>query len=264
VLVFAGIAFAVTIIFRADVDSQGGAYATGVLVLMSSAAVAVTFRLWRTGGGRPFALISAVFIYTTCVNIVERPEGIRIASFFIALTIAMSLLSRALRSTELRVSKIHFSDDALELLATDNDQLIRIIAHRPRTQTEEEYTRKDAEARISHHLSRDEDLIFLEVAPSDASDFDAPLVVEGVRVGPHRVLRTKSPAIPNAIAALLIQIGKMTGKLPHAYFGWTEGNPIGYLFRFLFLGEGDVAPITREVLRQRISDPNKRPTVHVS
>jgi hypothetical protein len=56
----------------------------------------------------------------------------------------------------------------------------------------------------------------------------------------------------------------MTGKLPHAYFGWTEGNPIGYLFRFLFLGEGDVAPITREVLRQHIGDPKKRPSVHVS
>jgi hypothetical protein len=91
-----------------------------------------------------------------------------------------------------------------------------------------------------------------------------PLHVEGARVGKHRILRARSPAVPNAIAALLIQIGKMTGKLPHAYFGWTEGNPIGYLFRFLFLGEGDVAPITREVLRQHIRDPKKRPSVHVS
>ena len=189
---------------------------------------------------------------------------IRIASFFIFFTVAMSLLSRALRSTELRVSTIVFTDEALNLLATDNDQLIRIIAHRPRTRSEEEYETKEFDARISHHLTAEEELIFLEVEPADASDFDAPLVVDGVSVGKHRVLRTRSPAIPNAIAALLIQIGKMTGKLPHAYFGWTEGNPIGYLFRFLFLGEGDVAPITREVLRQRIADPKKRPTVHVS
>ena len=40
VLVFITIGFIVTIIFNADVDAQGGAYATGVLVLMSSAAVA--------------------------------------------------------------------------------------------------------------------------------------------------------------------------------------------------------------------------------
>ena len=36
------ITFLVTIIFKANVEAQGGAYATGVLVLMTSAAVAVT------------------------------------------------------------------------------------------------------------------------------------------------------------------------------------------------------------------------------
>jgi hypothetical protein len=264
VSLFTLIAFAVTIIFAADVDAQGGAYATGVLVLMSSAAVAVTVRLWHTGVRYAFGAVSLVFLYTTLVNILERPEGIRIASFFIALTVSTSLLSRALRSTELRVRGIEFSDEALNLLSTDNDQLIRIIANRPRNGTQEEYDRKDTDARINHHLTPEEDLIFLEIEPCDASEFDLPIKVEGVRVGRHRVLRAQSPAVPNAIAALLIRIGKMTGKLPHAYFGWTEGNPIGYLFRFLFLGEGDVAPITREVLRKNIPDPKRRPTVHVS
>jgi hypothetical protein len=79
----------------------------------------------------------------------------------------------------------------------------------------------------------------------------------------HRVLRCVSPAIPNAIAALLLFIRDRTGQLPHAYFGWTEGNPIAYLLKFLAFGEGDTAPVTREVLRQAEPDPARRPRIHV-
>ena len=87
--------------------------------------------------------------------------------------------------------------------------------------------------------------------------------VEGVQVGPYRVLRCQSPAIPNAIAALLLYIRDETAQLPHVYFGWTEGNPITYLLKFLAFGEGDTAPVTREVLRQSEPDPLRRPRVHV-
>jgi hypothetical protein len=78
VIVFIAIAFIVTILFRADVDAQGGAYATGVLVLMTSAAVAVTIAMRESRLRIPFGLITAVFAYTTVLNIFERPEGIKI------------------------------------------------------------------------------------------------------------------------------------------------------------------------------------------
>ena len=264
VLVFTAIAFLVTIIFKADVDAQGGAYATGVLVLMTSAALAVTISLWSSKLRPIFVVVTAVFIYTTALNIWERPEGIKIASFFIALTVATSLVSRALRATELRAREVVFDEAARAFIESDGDRLIRIVAHRPRTRTLEEYDRKDRVTRESHHIPHNEHLIFIEIEPSDASDFSKDLVIRGYKVGRHQILRTESPAIPNAMAAILIALSKRTGRLAHAYFGWTEGNPIGYLFRFMFLGEGDVAPITREVLRKRIPDPADRPFIHVS
>jgi hypothetical protein len=46
-LVFTGTAFLITVVFDADVDAQGGAYATGVLVLITSAATAVTLSARR-------------------------------------------------------------------------------------------------------------------------------------------------------------------------------------------------------------------------
>ena len=106
-------------------------------------------------------------------------------------------------------------------------------------------------------------MLFLEVARGDASEFSEVLLVQGVRVEGYCVLRCKSPAIPNAIAALLLHIRDRTGKIPHVYFGWTEGNPVAYLLKFLAFGEGDTAPVTREVLRQAEADPLRRPWVHV-
>jgi hypothetical protein len=50
--------------------------------------------------------------------------------------------------------------------------------------------------------------------------------------------------VANAFAALLmIDLEKRTGKVPHAYFKWHDGNPIVNLFAFLFFGEGDPAPL---------------------
>ena len=106
-------------------------------------------------------------------------------------------------------------------------------------------------------------MLFVEVRPGDVSEFSDVLTVEGVDVDGHHVLRCVSPAVPNAIAALLLYLRDETSKIPHAYFGWTEGNPITYLLKFLAFGEGDTAPVTREVLRQAEPDPLRRPRIHV-
>jgi hypothetical protein len=265
VTLFTGIAFFITIIFNADVTAQGGAYATGVLVLMTSAALAVTLGLAHRQDRKwtIFAAITLIFIYTTITNVIERPDGVQIATWFIVTIIVTSLISRVLRSTELRVQGVKADPLAEQFLREAANVPIRIIANRPDTGLPEEYARKLRDAQESHHLPPDARVLFVEVKPSDASQFSEVLVVEGATVGGHRVLRCASPAIPNAIAALLLFIRDQTRNIPHAYFGWTEGNPIVYLLKFLAFGEGDTAPVTREVLRQAEPDPELRPRIHV-
>jgi hypothetical protein len=63
---------------------------------------------------------------------------------------------------------------------------------------------------------------------------------------------------------LLIQLKQMTGGIPQVYFHWTDVDPVINLMRFVFLGEGDTAPLTHEILRRAIKDPAQRPIVHVS
>jgi hypothetical protein len=264
VVIFTGVAFVVTILFNADVIAQGGAYATGVLVLMGSAALAVTLAARRQH--RPYwgyLLLTIVFGYTTLVNIVERPEGIKIASIFIVSIVLTSLISRVMRSTELRVHGVDADETARSFISQAAAGTVRIIANRPDAGDAAEYDHKLREARDSHHLPAEEMPLFVEVRPGDASAFSDRLTVTGVQVAGHHVLRCTSPAIPNAIAALLLYIRDETRKIPHAYFGWTEGNPIAYLLKFLAFGEGDTAPVAREVLRQTEPDPLRRPRIHV-
>jgi hypothetical protein len=97
----------------------------------------------------------------------------------------------------------------------------------------------------------------------DASEFAAPVRVSAEEIGGFRVLRAEGTAVPNTIAAVLLAIRDRMRKPPHAYFGWAEGNPLKYLARFIFFGEGDIAPVTREILRQTDPDPATRPAIHV-
>ncbi len=269
-LVFTTVAFAVTVIFKADVDAQGGAYATGVLVLMSSAAVAVTISEWRRKGWGAktvgFLLITLVFIYTTCVNMVERADGIKIASFFIGAIVILSFLSRVWRTTELRVDRVELDEMARRFIeeAGQSSGEMCIIANRPGGPGDAtEYDLKEREQREDNHIPKTDKVIFLEVKVCDASEFSDVMEVKGVEVGRHRILRAESSTVPNSIAALLLDIRDMSGKIPHAYFGWSEGNPIKHIVSYIVFGEGDTAPVTREVLRQVEEDPERRPAIHV-
>ena len=171
----------VTIAFQADVDEQAGAYATGVLALMTSAAIAVFLTELRRGHRRAaafFAVVSAIFVYTFVVTIVERPEGLLIALLFIAMILIVSVASRISRSTELRVRDVVYDEGATALLdrTSDGRNPLRFIANKLQAGDDSEYDEKSLEVRVDNHLKGWQKALFIEVEITDASDFDSPVL----------------------------------------------------------------------------------------
>jgi hypothetical protein len=267
VLVFAGIAFFVTWYFKADVNAQGGAYATGVLVLITSASIAVTLTARRRHNLPAtlfFAVVAAIFVYTTVANVIERPDGLRIGALFILAILVVSLLSRAGRAFQLRGAGITFDTTAEEFIeAAAKCGTLYLIPNEPDARDATEYRDKAREIRAENNLPKWAPLIFVEVTVSDASDFETQLEILGEERFGHRILTVRSSVVANTIAEITLAIRDRTGLVPHLYFTWTEGNPVTNLLRFLFIGDGEVAPVTREVLREAEPDPERRPRVHV-
>ncbi|MGJ5760854.1 amino acid transporter [Streptomyces galbus] len=268
VLVYTALCVLITVSFDADVDAQAGAYATGILAMMVSGAFAVTVSVTR--GRRRlatvgFAALTAVLFYALAANIVDKPDGIAISGFFIIGIVAVSLVSRVARTTELRADRIVFDDAARRFVADTlaHDDAINIIANRRDAGDEAEYRAKEREQRGVNHVPGRADVLFLEIDVVDPSDFSETLTIHGVEVGDYRVLRAEAPAAPNAIAAILLALRDATGVLPHCYFSWAEGSPLVHMLRYFLLGRGDTAPVTREIVRSNEPDPERRPAIHV-
>ena len=267
VLIFTGLCFVVTLVFRADVNAQAGAYATGVLALMGSASVAVTLsaaRERRRALSLGFALVSLIFAYTLLVTLISDLSGLRIAGLFILAIAAVSLISRVRRSTELRAERVDLDPEARRLLdAAARAGTLRFIANSLDAGDLAEYNEKERDVRAETHLPASDAALFLEVTVSDPSAFEDVLLVRGAEVGGYGVLRLRGSAVPNAIAAFLLWARDRYGQVPHVYFQWIEGSPVLAAGRFLLLGEGDIAPLTHEVLREAEPDLARRPVVHV-
>jgi hypothetical protein len=268
VIVYTVICIIITIIFKADVNAQAGAYATGILAMMVSGSFAVTVSAWRKkqrGATIGFIVLTLVLVYALVENVIEKPDGITISFGFIIGIVVISLVSRISRTTELRVDKIKFDETARKFI-TDTiayDNRITLIANRRQAGDKDEYDEKELEQRGMNPVPGTADVIFLEIDIVDPSSFSNVLCVRGVEVDGHRVLRASAPAAPNAIAAILLALRDSTGVIPHAHFEWSEGNPLGHLFRYLILGRGDTPPVVREIIRSAEADPSRRPRVHV-
>lgn len=267
VLIFVAIAFGITVLFNADVDEQSGAYATGVLVLMLSASfastVAARHRRHRAAAVG-FGAITLVFGYTLITNVIERPDGLKIALLFILGILLTSFASRVHRAFELRAVQVEFDDTAQRLIdAALTAGPLRVIANEPDERDEAEYREKEYSQREETHIPDGRPVLFLEVTVRDSSDFTTALHVQGEERYGAQILRVEGAGVANTIAAVLMQLREHTGQVPHVYFNWTEGHPLSHLLRFLVFGDGEVAPVTREVLRRAEPTPALRPRVHV-
>jgi hypothetical protein len=268
VIVYTVISILITVAFGADVNAQAGAYATGILAMMVSGAVAVSISAVRhrqRGAAIGFVVLTLVLLYALVENVIEKPDGIAISALFILGIIVVSLVSRVSRTTELRAERIEFDEQARRFVTDSlaHDGALNIIANRRQAGDDAEYSAKEAEQRGMNPVPGAADVLFLEIDVVDPSEFSKVLEVRGVDVDGHRILRAHSPAAPNAIAAILLALRDVTGVRPQCHFEWSEGNPLGHLFRYLLLGRGDTAPVVREIIRSSEPDPARRPGIHV-
>ncbi len=268
VLVYTTVSIIVTLAFRADVNAQAGAYATGILVMMFSGSFAVAISARRRRAKKAtigFAVLTLVLLYALVANVVEKPDGIVISGLFILGIVVVSIVSRLTRAFELRVTDVEMDRTAQLFVRDAARRTIRLVANEPNERDAAEYQEKRRESIRDYGLDETDDIIFVEITVTDPSAFASRLDVQGhVMHGHYRVLTMEGTNVPNALAALALHVRDVTHRRPHLYVEWTEGNPVANLARFLSLGVGEIAPTTREVLRRAEPRRSERPYVHTA
>jgi hypothetical protein len=272
VIAFTVINLLVTWAFKADVTAQGGAYATGVLVLMTSACIASLVHMQHEASAGvdhtplkriAFALITLVFIYTTITNISERPDGIIIASMFIASVLVISIVSRVWRSQELRHKEFRFADDSARMLWTDicAEGAFRVLVpHRPGHRSLDE---KEAEIRQRHRIPAEVPIVFLEVHYGDTSEFANAPILSAKQEGERFVIVARDVvSVSHTIAQIAIEMSK-SGTPLDVVFGWSQGSSLKLALEFLLFGQGDVPNVVYDLVEKAVPDQARRPTVLV-
>jgi hypothetical protein len=265
ILVITAVNVIVTLGFDAEVEAQGGAYATGVLALFLSAAIAVTLAVRDEARAErrsplaalPFLLITAVFAFTFLDNVYERPDGIIISSFFIASILVLGALSRYWRATEFRVERISFESTESEVLWREmSPRKVHFVTVK---HNDAVYSR--VKTRIKKHYavgSHPFAFVHVELA-TDRSAFDSTLRLRVQRLGDdYRITVHGAVAVANTIAYLSEEIEPIS-----IFLGLTRENPMTQAFRYLIWGEGETGILVYQILLRhwRTDDDDVRPRI---
>ncbi|HEV8701121.1 MAG TPA: hypothetical protein VGV60_07605 [Candidatus Polarisedimenticolia bacterium] len=256
VLILFVVSVVVTLIFGARVEAQAGAYATGVLALILSAAVAVALTLWKEfrHGGRGVArartlglclffwVVTAVFTFTFIDNVISRPDGVIIASVFILGIMVIGAVSRWLRSTELRVSEIRFVDDeSAARWSAMTGKKVNLVPVRSRLAAAKE--RKAADLR--RHYAVTGPLAFLHIHfLDDRSEFLAPLRIKVTQAGEDFVIHVYGAV---SIANTIAYVSELLDPI-RLFLSLTGENQMVQALRYLVWGEGEIGIMVYRIL----------------
>ena len=271
VFLFTVINLLVTWFFDASVNAQGGAYATGVLVLMASACAGALIDVYRRRKGAwyrriswPFMLITIVFTYTTIINEVEKNfRGLAIASIFIGTILLTSLISRIRRSREMRFVGFRMANAQSGLMwdAIRHLELTMLVPHRPGHRG---IAAKEASVRREHRIPRDLMIVFIQVELADASEFIGDPVIEVFEEQGRYIIKvTGAASIAHTLAAVAMEMAKV-GRPPEIHFGWTDKTPLSGTLGFLLFGEGNVPWMVRELIRRAEKNEDRRPQIIIA
>ncbi len=235
----------ITLIFHADVEAQSGAYATGVLVLILSAALAATLALWRE---RRWLLafysgiLCLVFAYTLAENCLERPDGLIIGTIFTLLLMTASGVSRSMRSVELRVPHGYFADvESWRIGPELRGKKVHLVA----VANSSAETRRKKRAEVARYYNVRGPFLFLHVNLLDnRSEFSVPLEVTIHKEGNDYIVEVYgATAIANAIAFVSEAIDPIS-----IFIGLTRRDLMSQSFRYLLFGEGETGLMVYTIL----------------
>ena len=235
----------ITLIFGASVEAQSGAYATGVLVLILSAAFAATLALWRERRYALFCymgLLCLVFAYTLADNCIGRPDGLIIGLTLTLLLMLICGLSRSIRSVEFRIPHGYFAD--LESWRIGPELRGKKVHLVPVASSSVDARRKKR-AEIERHYGVRGPFLFLHVNLLDnRSEFSSPLEVSLRKDDSDYVGEVfGAVAIANTIAYVSEAIDPRS-----IFIGLTRRDLMAQAIRYLLFGEGETGLIVYTIL----------------
>ncbi len=261
----------ITVVYRASPSLQQWAYATSVLVLLAGASLAMAkdLRVNAQKGRQRLLLVvlsagaGGFFLAMTGLTMLINQSGLTIALAFVVAILISSFVSRWIRCTELRFEGFQFADEQsqqwwAQLCASETRIL---VPHRPGLISLAEKCRT---LQHDYRIDPATPIIFIEVTLGDPSNFYQKPLMKIERDGDLEVIRlSHCVSVSHVLAAVCLELARDNQGPPEIIFGWSNERPLAANLNFLFLGEGNVPWMVKELVRNAIPDTANQPRIRI-